>query len=35
MDKNRSHHPERASALDFKGAAAPRFGHSDVVFVYF
>ena len=26
---------ERASALDFKDAAAPRFGHSDVVFVYF
>ena len=23
---------ERASALDFKDSAAPRFGHSDVVF---
>ena len=27
-----SHYPERASALDFKDATTPRFGHSDVVF---
>ena len=25
---------ERASALDFKDAAALRFGHTDIVFVY-
>ena len=31
----RSHYLERASALDFKDAAAPRFSHRDVVFVYF
>ena len=30
-----SHYLERASALDFKDAAAPRFGHGDVAFVYF
>ena len=34
-DKKRSHYQERASALDFKDAAAPSFGHSDVVFVSF
>ena len=28
--KNRTYYSERASALDFKDAAAPRFGHSDV-----
>ena len=27
----RSHYLERASALEFKDAAAPRSGHSDVV----
>ena len=26
----RSHHTERASVLDFKDIATPRFGHSDV-----
>ena len=31
----RSHYLERASALDFKDAATPRFGHSDVVFDLF
>ena len=28
----RSHYQERVSASDFKDTAAPRFGHSDVVF---
>ena len=32
---SRSHCLERASALDFKDAAAPRFGHGDVVFDLF
>ena len=32
---NRSHYPERASTLDFKYAAAPRFCHSDLVFDLF
>ena len=27
--------PGESIALDFKDAAASRFGHSDVVFVYF
>ena len=31
----RSHHLERASALDFEDATTPRFGHSDVVFDLF
>ena len=29
----RSHYPERASALDFKEAAALQCGHSDVFFL--
>ena len=29
-----SYYPERASALSLKDTAAPRFGHSDVVFCY-
>ena len=33
--KNRSHNPERESALDFKDATTPKFGHSDVVFYLF
>ena len=32
---NRSHYPERVSALDFKDAATLRLGHSDVVFDLF
>ena len=28
----RSHYPERPSILDFKDAAAPKCGHSDVIF---
>ena len=31
----RTHYPDKASALDFKDAASPRFGHSDVVFDIF
>ena len=31
----RSHYPETASALDFKDAATPRFGPSDVAFDLF
>ena len=27
-----SHHPKRASALDFKDAETSRFGHTDVAF---
>ena len=30
-----SHYPEKTTALDFKDAAAPGFGHSDVVFCSF
>ena len=33
FNTTRSHSRERASALDFKDAAAPRFGHSDEFFV--
>ena len=32
---DRSHYPERASTLDFKDSATPRFGRSDVVFDLF
>ena len=32
LNKVRSHYPERASALDFKDAAALPCGHSNVVF---
>ena len=35
MSEIRSHYPERASALDFKYDAAPRFSHGDVVFDLF
>ena len=31
----RNHYPDRASVLDFKDAAAPRFGHIDAVFDQF
>ena len=31
----RSHYPDRASALEYKDAAASRFSHSDVVFDLF
>ena len=31
----RSHYPERASALDYKGAAILRFCHRDVIFDLF
>ena len=31
----KSHHPEGASSSDFKDAATPRFGHSDVVYDLF
>ena len=34
MNILRSHYPERVSALDFKDAAALRFGRSDIFFVY-
>ena len=35
LNESRRHWPERASELDFKYAAAPRFGHSDVFFALF
>ena len=31
----KSHYQERASASDFKDAVAQRFGHRDVVVIYF
>ena len=30
-----AHYPEITSSLDFKDAAIPRFGHSDVIFDLF
>ena len=33
--ETRSHYPEGTSALDFKDATIPRFGHSDAVLIYF
>ena len=35
MNESRSRYPQRASALDFKDAIAPRFCDSDVVFELF